>query len=74
MPFLSEELWQRLPRRQGDSTPSIVRAAYPEYDAQFDDAKSAEQYEILISCSRGLRSLMSEFGIKKDGSGELTPR
>lgn len=71
MPFLTEELWQRLPRRQGDSTPSIVRASYPEYDAQFDDVKSAEQYELLISCSRGIRSLMAEFGIKKDGSGEL---
>lgn len=26
MPFLSEELWQRLPRRPGDSTPSITIA------------------------------------------------
>ena len=27
MPFLSEELWQRLPRRQGDTTPSITIAS-----------------------------------------------
>jgi valyl-tRNA synthetase len=26
MPFLSEELWQRLPRRPGDKTPSITVA------------------------------------------------
>jgi valyl-tRNA synthetase len=26
MPFLSEELWQRLPKRPGDTTPSITIA------------------------------------------------
>jgi valyl-tRNA synthetase len=26
MPFLSEELWQRLPKRPGDKTPSITIA------------------------------------------------
>ena len=30
MPFLTEELWQRLPRRPGDSTPSICVSAYPD--------------------------------------------
>ena len=30
MPFLTEELWQRLPRRPGETTPSITIAHYPE--------------------------------------------
>jgi valyl-tRNA synthetase len=29
MPFVTEELWQRLPRRANDSCPSIMIAAYP---------------------------------------------
>ena len=29
MPFVTEELWQRLPRRPNESTPSIMVAAYP---------------------------------------------
>jgi valyl-tRNA synthetase len=29
MPFVTEELWQRLPRRPNDPTPSIVIASYP---------------------------------------------
>ena len=29
MPFVTEELWQRLPRRPNDSTPSIVVSSYP---------------------------------------------
>lgn len=29
MPFVTEELWQRLPRRPNDPCPSIMMAAYP---------------------------------------------
>ena len=29
MPFVTEELWQRLPRRADDPTPSIMLASYP---------------------------------------------
>lgn len=29
MPFVTEELWQRLPRRPNDTTPSIMVAKYP---------------------------------------------
>lgn len=29
MPFVTEELWQRLPRRPNDPTPSIMVSAYP---------------------------------------------
>jgi len=29
MPFITEELWQRLPRRAGDRTESIIVASYP---------------------------------------------
>jgi valyl-tRNA synthetase len=29
MPFVTEELWQRLPRRPNDATPSIMVASFP---------------------------------------------
>lgn len=31
MPFVTEELWQRLPRRPNDSTPSIMVSAFPVF-------------------------------------------
>jgi valyl-tRNA synthetase len=67
MPFLTEELWQRLPRRPGDKTPSIVLAAYPTYDASLDDPASAEAYELVLSVSKAVRSLMAEYAIKSEG-------
>lgn len=29
MPYVTEELWQRLPRRKGDLTPSIMVSDFP---------------------------------------------
>lgn len=64
MPFLSEELWQRLPRRPEDETPSIVIAAYPQYNAELDDRDSEEAYELIMSVAKGIRSLAAEYFIK----------
>lgn len=73
MPFLTEELWQRLPRRPDDSTKSIVRAAYPEYDQSLDDQQSERAYELLLGCSKGIRSLLQEYSIKADGKAYVQP-
>jgi valyl-tRNA synthetase len=66
MPFLSEELWQRLPRRPKDETKSIVIAEYPDYEASLDDPESERAYELILGSSKGIRSLIQEYGIKDD--------
>lgn len=43
MPFLTEELWQRLPRREGDKTPSITVAKYPEFREDFEDKAASDE-------------------------------
>jgi valyl-tRNA synthetase len=35
MPFVTEELWQRLPRRPNDPTPSIMLASFPVHVSIF---------------------------------------
>ena len=74
MPFLTEELWQRLPRRPGDATTSIVRARYPTYDAALADPESEKAYELVLGCSKGVRSLLQEYGIKEGGSALVQPQ
>ena len=64
MPFLTEELWQRLPRRPEDSTPSIVVATYPTYEEVMDDPVSEEAYELILAITRAIRSLTAEYNIK----------
>ncbi|KAK3054361.1 hypothetical protein LTR09_004629 [Extremus antarcticus] len=73
MPFLTEELWQRLPRRPNDTTKSIVVADYPQYDASLDDPESDRAYELILGCSKGIRSLIQEYSIKDDGKAFVQP-
>ncbi|KAI1083311.1 tRNA synthetases class I-domain-containing protein [Whalleya microplaca] len=66
MPFLTEELWQRLPRRPGDQTPSIMLARYPVYDPELDNPAAEAAYELVMGCSKGIRSLMAEYALKDE--------
>jgi valyl-tRNA synthetase len=73
MPFLTEELWQRLPRRPEDKTPSIVLAQYPVYDASMNDPAAEAAYELVLDVSKGVRSLMAEYSLKDEGKGLFFP-
>ncbi|KAK6080961.1 valyl-tRNA synthetase [Seiridium cupressi] len=73
MPFLTEELWQRLPRRPGDDTSSISIAEYPEFEESFHDPKSELAYELVLGCSRGVRSLLADYLAKDKGMAYIVP-
>lgn len=73
LPFITEELWQRLPRRPQDETPSIVVAAYPEYDARLDNPAAEAAYQLVLDASRGIRSLTVEYPLK-EAQGEFVGR
>ncbi|KAL8386359.1 hypothetical protein RB599_007977 [Gaeumannomyces hyphopodioides] len=66
MPFVTEELWQRLPRRKGDTTRSIVIASYPQYDEALENPSAETAYELVLDCSKGIRSLMAEYALKNE--------
>ena len=66
MPFLTEELWQRLPRRPADTTPSIVLASFPQYSSTLDSPDSEAAYELVMNAAKGIRSLMAEYAIKSE--------
>lgn len=67
MPFVSEEMWQRLPRRAGEKATSITVAAYPVFEAGFDDVASLDAYELVLNITKGARSLLSQYNILKNG-------
>ncbi|KAF5096989.1 hypothetical protein D0Z00_002576 [Geotrichum galactomycetum] len=68
MPFISEELWQRIPRRPEDKTPSIVVASYPTFDETAYDPKSAASYESVLEVVKGARSLLAQYNILKNAT------
>ncbi|GES65915.1 valyl-tRNA synthetase [Aspergillus terreus] len=73
MPFLTEELWQRLPRRPGNNTSSITIAKYPEYEPSFDDPRSEAAYELVLGCSKGIRSLIADYAVKDQCTAHIVP-
>ena len=87
MPYLTEELWQRLPvqhsrllhQAYSGAEPTIMLASYPQcHDALVDEEVEAEmsRLTILISCVRNIRS---EINVKPGDRiavliGEANPR
>jgi len=67
MCFLTEELWQRLPRRASDKgTPSIVVAKYPIYEKELDDAASERAFDLILKISGAIRTLKGDYAIREN--------
>ncbi|KAH5139244.1 hypothetical protein HBH69_219610 [Parastagonospora nodorum] len=66
-----EGLWQRLPRRKGDMTPSITIAVSPDWNRLFDDPAAEAEYGLLVdilhSPDSQLNSLPVFQPLRKDG-------
>lgn len=81
MPFLTEELWQRLPRRAGDTTESVVIAAWPEAGATLAEAgqgaAAVDEFELNIDVADAIKSLAAtqkltspRFAVRLSGKAE----
>ncbi|KAI0258885.1 tRNA synthetases class I-domain-containing protein [Gloeopeniophorella convolvens] len=66
MPFVTEELWQRLPRRPNDSTPSIMVSRYPVHEKEFIFDEADKQFDLLFSAIRTGRSLAASYNLQSD--------
>ncbi|EGO22806.1 hypothetical protein SERLADRAFT_450542 [Serpula lacrymans var. lacrymans S7.9] len=66
MPFVTEELWQRLPRRPNDSTPSIMVSSYPVYDACYVFAQADKDFDLVFSVLRTGRSLAASYNVQSE--------
>jgi len=61
MPFLTEEIWQRLPGRQADS--SLCVAPWPDADTTLADAEAEAGMEQVVAVTRAIRNLRAELGL-----------
>ncbi|KAI3317113.1 valyl-tRNA synthetase [Xylariaceae sp. AK1471] len=57
------EAWQRLLRRLGDNTSS----------SSLDDPRSETAYELVLGCSKGMRSLVADYAVKDKGVTHIAP-
>lgn len=80
-PFITETVWQKLPRRMDDS-PSIMVAAWPDADPRWNDRAAEAQVAALQEVIHSVRNLRAEYGIQpgtrvslrvRDEQGTLLP-
>jgi len=60
MPFISEELWQRLPDREGAS---VMIAAWPEPRTDWEDDQAEAELAILQEMLSAVRNIRSEYNV-----------
>jgi valyl-tRNA synthetase len=66
MPFVTEELWQRLPRRPNDPTPSIMVAQYPIADSAHVFEEAERDFELVFSTIKNGRSIAASYNLQND--------
>jgi len=67
MPFVTEELWQRLPKRAGAATiKSIMIAEWPKVSKKFMDEEAEAQFERFRQVVTAIRTTRAELNIPPD--------
>ena len=66
MPFVTEELWQRLRRRPNDSTPSIMVSAFPVHDEALVFTEAEKQFDLIFNALKAGRSLASSYNLQSE--------
>ncbi|KAI9258746.1 valyl-tRNA synthetase [Phascolomyces articulosus] len=67
MPFVTEELYQRLNRRANDKVESIVKAHYPVEEADYSFPEAEKKFDDVFEVIKTVRSIAVQFNVKKDG-------
>jgi valyl-tRNA synthetase len=62
LPFLTEEIYQKLPRHE----PSIMTAPYPEVRSERESPESAARFALVQELVRAVRTVRAEFAIPFD--------
>jgi valyl-tRNA synthetase len=60
IPFITEEIWQKLPNRRGES---IMTAEWPEPQDGWDDPEAEAEFEALMDMIGGIRNIRGELNI-----------
>jgi valyl-tRNA synthetase len=63
MPFITEEIWQKLKPMVNTTTDSIMVAAFPEFDDSARDQKALDDLEWLKKLIVGVRNIRGELNV-----------
>ena len=61
-PYITEDIWQALPKREGAPV-SIMIAAFPKADARWANAQATAGMELAIAMTQAIRQIRSETNV-----------
>lgn len=67
MPYVTEDLWQRLPRRAGDETPSIMVAAFPEEIPEYNFPEAEAEFNLVNDVIKSARTIVGLYNLPTNG-------
>ena len=67
MPFVTEELWQRLPKATGEQAPppSIMLCPYPSSKSSLRDVLAEQTVALVSSITNKIRNMRNDYGLTK---------
>jgi valyl-tRNA synthetase len=71
MPFITEELWQRLPGHEAIHPETICLAPYPQREPAWEDAAAEAELDTLMQLVTRIRALRTELGIAPRATPDL---
>jgi len=71
MPFVTEELWQRLPKRKGEKE-SISISLFPQFTEERNHIEISNEFDIIYSIIKIVRQLENTYSITKFQKPNLT--
>jgi len=74
MPFVTEELWQRLPKTSDITAKSIMIADYPRPNPAMEDPGSVTDFGLMTAVVSQIRSLASAYDLPTKARPEVTLR
>ena len=74
MPFITEELWQKVPKSSGAASGFIMASHWPRVSKNFENKEAAKKIELLKEIVGKLRSIRSEMGIPTSQRIEVIAR
>jgi len=73
MPFISEEIWQALPKpeKTGKELPTIMHQPYPKAERQMIDETAEQEMDLIQQVISTVRTIRSEMNVPQDKNADV---
>ena len=72
MPFITEEIWQALPRQAGCAVDFLMLDQWPKADPALDFPEEEKAIDLIIEATRAVRTRRSEMNVPPSKKAQLT--